>query len=611
MLNKMAQYTIIILVGLIALPMFSSAVDALPPAIPLFVYGDVTIDGAVAPIGTEVTAFNGANEVAKVITDTAGKYYFDIPASNKGINLSYKVNGIFVLNKICVDPLVSAKDKIDLAASSTVTVETPTGLTASVQSQTQINVTWTAVAGADGYKLYRNNSLIATQAETSYSDTGLSAGTSYSYKVKAYDGAVESSLSSAVSATTESAPTGGGGGGGGGYTPSTPSAVSSSNVPLTVSVAQSGTLNYTFTDSSSAKVEVPSGAISSATTFSAAQGSLTSVQTPLDTTGAFMVGDNIFNITAKDANNVAVRNFSGNLTITLVVPDLPADTADLAVYYFNDATSEWIKVAGASFDAANKKVIFSVNHLTNFAVYKVTSAPDKLLTANSGQPSGETNGEVLGEKVSSQIQAVISEAVADYVATQKKLLKTIDKKLTKRLAGRILLQVQDKGEAWYVDPVSQARYYLADGANAYGALRKFGLGITNADLNKIPVGIETRFLDKDTDADGLADKLEEGLGTDPTKADTDADGVSDYDEVIKNKTNPLGTGKLIYSASLVNRLKGRIVLQTEARGQAWYINPLDGKRYYMKDGAAAYQIMRFLSLGITNADIEKVGIGDL
>ena len=491
-----------------------------------------------------------------------------------------------------------------VASVATDSLAVPANLAASVQSTTRIDVSWNAVSGVDGYKLYRNNSLISTQAGLTYSDTGLSSGTAYTYKVKAYLGSVESAFSGEKSATTQSTSSGSGsgsGGGGGGGSSSAPSTVSSNNTPLTVSATQTGAVSYIFPDSSGAKVEVPTGAISAATTFSAAQGTLTSAQTPTQTTGAFMIGDNIFNITAKDASNNLVRNFSGQLTITLSVPELPADTADLAVYYFNDATMAWEKVPGASFDAVNKKVIFSVNHLTAFAVFKATGAPSTL-AANS-----TVSGQVLGEKITSQLSA----EVLDYVATQKKLLKTIDKKLTKRLAGRILLQTQDHGEAWYVDPMSQNRFYLADGANAYGALRKFGLGITNGNLKKIPVGIEARFLDVDTDADGLADKLEEGLGTDLNKADTDADGVSDYDEVIKNQTNPLGAGKLTYDNKLLNRLKGRIVLQVESKGEAWYINPLDGKRYYLKDGTAAYQIMRFLSLGVTNADIQKVGIGDL
>ena len=61
-----------------------------------------------------------------------------------------------------------------------------------------------------------------------------------------------------------------------------------------------------------------------------------------------------------------------------------------------------------------------------------------------------------------------------------------------------------------------------------------------------------------------------------------------------------------YNNSLVNRLRGQILLQVESRGEAWYINPDDGKRYYMPDGPSAYQIMRFLSLGITNSDLSKI-----
>jgi len=53
------------------------------------------------------------------------------------------------------------------------------------------------------------------------------------------------------------------------------------------------------------------------------------------------------------------------------------------------------------------------------------------------------------------------------------------------------------------------------------------------------------------------------------------------------------------------------VLQVQDRGQAWYINPKDGKRYYMKDGKLAYQIMRYLSLGITNEDIRQIAVGEL
>lgn len=186
----------------------------------------------------------------------------------------------------------------------------------------------------------------------------------------------------------------------------------------------------------------------------------------------------------------------------------------------------------------------------------------------------------------------------------------IDKKLVRRLAGTILLQVEERGEAWYIDPATEAKYYLADGATAYDALRRFGKGITDADLEKIPVGLEDRFQDTDSDGDGLADKLEEGLKTDPQNPDTDGDGTPDGKEVRSGK-NPSGTTLLPFNQKLINRLKGRIVLQVQSRGEAWYINPKDGKRYYLKDGDAAYQIMRYLSVGIKNNDLRKISVGDL
>lgn len=161
-----------------------------------------------------------------------------------------------------------------------------------------------------------------------------------------------------------------------------------------------------------------------------------------------------------------------------------------------------------------------------------------------------------------------------------------------RLRGRILLQVEENGEAWYVRPTDGRRMYMKDGDTAYGMMRDLGLGITNADLYKIPVGFENRFECLDSDGDGLCNKLEEALGTDPYIQDTNQSDYSQGD----------------FDDTLVGSLKGRILLQVESRGEAWYINPVDGKRYYMPDGPAAYQIMRFLSLGITNADLAKISV---
>lgn len=65
-----------------------------------------------------------------------------------------------------------------------------------------------------------------------------------------------------------------------------------------------------------------------------------------------------------------------------------------------------------------------------------------------------------------------------------------------------------------------------------------------------------------------------------------------------------------FDYELVERMKGKILLQIELHGEAWYVNPKDGKRYYMPDGTSAYNIMKNLGEGITNANIEKIPKGD-
>jgi chitodextrinase len=83
---------------------------------------------------------------------------------------------------------------------------TPTGLTATSVSSSQINLSWTASTdnvGVAGYLVFRNNVQIASTTQTSYSDTGLAPSTSYTYTVVAYDAAGNvSPVSSPATATT-------------------------------------------------------------------------------------------------------------------------------------------------------------------------------------------------------------------------------------------------------------------------------------------------------------------------------------------------------------------------------------------------------------------------
>ena len=139
----------------------------------------------------------------------------------------------------------------------------------------------------------------------------------------------------------------------------------------------------------------------------------------------------------------------------------------------------------------------------------------------------------------------------NYVKQDKDSITPEDSELSNRLKGKILLQVENHGEAYYVNPKDSQMYYMADGNEAYRIMHYLGVGITNSDLDK-----------------------------------------------IKNDKN------------FAKKHSGKIFLQVEAHGEAYYID-FDGNAHYLKDGSAAYNIMRDLGLGITNNDLDKIPVGNL
>jgi len=95
----------------------------------------------------------------------------------------------------------------------------PAGVAAAAQSTTSIAVTWAASTdagtGVAGYRVFRGTvtTPIATITATNYTDTGLTAATTYSYTVAAFDAATPANVSAAsgaATATTNSPPPPGG-----------------------------------------------------------------------------------------------------------------------------------------------------------------------------------------------------------------------------------------------------------------------------------------------------------------------------------------------------------------------------------------------------------------
>ncbi len=97
----------------------------------------------------------------------------------------------------------------EVSASPVPMPGTPTNLTAT-PGNAQVVLSWTGVGGASGYRIYRGTSAgftsttpIQTVNTTSFTNTGLTNGTKYYYRVSAISGAAEGPKSNEASATPQ------------------------------------------------------------------------------------------------------------------------------------------------------------------------------------------------------------------------------------------------------------------------------------------------------------------------------------------------------------------------------------------------------------------------
>lgn len=179
--------------------------------------------------------------------------------------------------------------------------------------------------------------------------------------------------------------------------------------------------------------------------------------------------------------------------------------------------------------------------------------------------------------------------------------------LAGKLTGKILLQVEEKGEAWYLNPPDLRRYYLGSPLNAFAVLRELGIGITEKNIKKIPIAVMDNN-GTDNDNDGLTNELENAIGTNPNSSDSDNDGYNDKVEVTNNY-NPLGKEKIDIDLNYAKANVGKIFLEVEKNGEAWYLSPADLKRYYLGKPDDAFNIMKKLGLGITNFNLSQIPMG--
>ena len=114
-------------------------------------------------------------------------------------------------------PSISKMVTVSATAPDTSPPTAPSGLTATAAGSSQVDLSWSAATdnvGVTGYRVERcqgagctNFTQIAPPSATSYSDTGLSASTTYRYRVRAADAAGNlGGYSTAAEATTSAGP---------------------------------------------------------------------------------------------------------------------------------------------------------------------------------------------------------------------------------------------------------------------------------------------------------------------------------------------------------------------------------------------------------------------
>lgn len=168
---------------------------------------------------------SGTLTVAAYGTDSAAvvqvEYYLDgvlwgssvSSTHNFVLNTAYLSNGPHTLDARAIDTSLNQASSSNVSVTisnsggtDTTPPSTPSALTASAVSTSEINLAWDASTdnvGVAGYYVFRDGSQVASATSTSYLDSGLTPGTTHSYSVEAFDVAGNvSAASGSASATT-------------------------------------------------------------------------------------------------------------------------------------------------------------------------------------------------------------------------------------------------------------------------------------------------------------------------------------------------------------------------------------------------------------------------
>ena len=200
--------------------------DTIPPTAPATLTSSVISDTQInlswiaATDNVGVTGYRvercsgaGCTTFTQVATPIGTSFYDTGLTASTSYN--YRVRAVDAANNL--GAYSNTSSATTQAPPDTTPPDAPATLTSSVVSDTQINLSWSAATdnvGVTGYRVERCSGVgcttfaqIATPTGTSFNDTGLTASTSYSYRVRAVDAANNlGAFSIASSATTQAPP---------------------------------------------------------------------------------------------------------------------------------------------------------------------------------------------------------------------------------------------------------------------------------------------------------------------------------------------------------------------------------------------------------------------
>ncbi|WP_240644616.1 S-layer homology domain-containing protein [Paenibacillus paeoniae] len=234
----------------------------------------------------------------------------------------------------------------------------PDQVTVTMGAKTANSITLHLAANDDSgvakYLIYRDGTLIAETAESTYVDTGLSASKTYTYTAKAVDrlGNISNTSKNLTVATS---------GDGRGSAPATPPSdkVTSSDGKLTLPVGSSGEVSL----GDGIKIIIP--AMATGKELNLTIDKVTDIQTLI--TNKDVLLSSVFEVLKNFA-----ENFEKPVTLSFKFdPTGLKSNEKPVVFYYDEVKKEWVKIGGT---VSGNIISVDVNHFTKYAVLAVADA---------------------------------------------------------------------------------------------------------------------------------------------------------------------------------------------------------------------------------------------